>query len=461
MDIQQELESNEHLSSVPKDQIQWLTDHSELLTLEIGDYAFRKGDLVDKLFIVLKGRLRIFFMQGNQQIEFGYNEKGHIGGSLPYSRLQKANGNGVAVDPTLLLALHTDYFPEMIQTQYELTEMLVHLMIDRVRDFTKFQQQNEKMISLGKLSAGLAHELNNPASAVIRSSDALKKHLNSVPLKLKKVVSMQLTAEQVDQVNEVLFSKIKAGPRINISLMERTSLEDELTDWLEEHGLNNAYELAECFVDYDLTANDLDFINQKVSTSHLSSVLDWLCNVLTTEKMVNEIAEASTRISKLVKAIKEYSHMDGGTDKQKVNLREGIQSTLTILQHKLKTKNIEVKLDIPNDLPQININIGEMNQVWTNLIDNAIDAMEDHGQLHIKSFKDRNFIITKIVDNGIGIPEEIIGMIFDPFFTTKPVGKGTGLGLEIVQSIIKQHNGKIKVNSKPGQTEFNVCLPID
>jgi signal transduction histidine kinase len=460
-DILQELKRNEHLQAVPEAQLQWLVDHAEIRQYAAGESIFRKGDAIDKLSVLLEGRTRIYMMQGNQQVEYGESAKGDISGVLPYSRLNKANGNGMAVEDSTLLQLHRDHFPEMIQTQHELTETLVHQMLNRVRDFTKFQQQNEKMISLGKLSAGLAHELNNPAAAVVRSADALKKHLANVPDKFKQIISMRLTAEQVDRVNEMLFAKLQQGAQNSIPLMEKTSREDDLTDWMEDHGMQDVYEIAEIFVEYSITPDDLDFVNEEVSDEYLSPVLNWLCNVLTTEKMVSEISEASSRIGNLVKAIKEYSHMDGGADKKKVNLREGIQSTLTILQHKLKSKHVDVQIAAPETAPQALVNPGEMNQVWTNLIDNAIDAMADGGQLRIEFVPNGAFVLTNIIDNGSGIPPEIINQIFDPFFTTKEVGKGTGLGLEIANSIVRQHNGKIKVTSQPGRTEFSVCLPVD
>ena len=199
----------------------------------------------------------------------------------------------------------------------------------------------------------------------------------------------------------------------------------------------------------------------EIAIQNLPPVLDWLNNVLTTEKMVNEIAEASERIGNLVKSIKDYSHMDGGADKKMVVLREGVESTLRILQHKLKTKHIKVQLEMPDSLPRVCVSPGEMNQVWTNLIDNAIDALPEAGEIRIEAAQDREFVITKVIDNGSGIPEDVVGQIFDPFFTTKEIGKGSGLGLEIAQNIIKRHRGQIKVSSQPGRTEFNVCLPIE
>ncbi len=460
MDALQELKINESLTSVPEAELQWLVDHSVITVVEEGEPLYQNGDPIDHLFIILEGRLRMYVNRNNQHRELGFNEKGYVGGLLPYSRLKTAVATAVAMERTTVLRLHRKEFMEMICSQFNLVESFVHMMLDRIRDFTKLDQQNEKMISLGKLSAGLAHELNNPAAAVVRSASALKKHLGFVPEKFKAVISIQLSEDKVDQVNEIITSIVKRETH-GMSLMEKSSLEDDLTDWMDDHNVENSFELAESFAEYQITTDDLEQIEEQVSEKYLSPVLDWFSNVLVTEKMVNEIGEASERIGNLVKSVKEYSHMDGGTDRKKVDLRDGMESTLRILQHKLKTKNIKVNLDMPVDLPPMLVSPGEMNQVWTNLIDNAIDALPENGEIRIESQHDREFVITKVIDNGTGIPADVIEHIFDPFFTTKEIGKGSGLGLEIAQNIVRRHRGQIKVSSKPGHTEFNVCLPIE
>lgn len=460
LDILQELRHNENLSSVPEPELQWLVDHSELVTLEDGEYLYRKGDPVDHLLIVIQGRLRMFIDRNGQHRELGYNEKDYIGGLLPYSRMKTGAASGMAVEKTTALRLPRTAFPEMISSQYQLVESFVHLMLDRTRDYTKLDQQNEKMISLGKLSAGLAHELNNPAAAVVRSASALKKHLGFVPEKFKSIISIQASEAQIDRINEILGGVMQRGSP-TLTLMEKSALEDDLYDWLEEHEVEHGFEIAECFAEYGVTTDDLEEVAAEIATQNIPAVLDWLNNVLTTEKMVNEIAEASERIGNLVQSIKDYSHMDGGSDKKLVVLRDGVESTLRILQHKIKTKNIKVRVEMPDDLPKVCVSPGEMNQVWTNLIDNAIDALPEAGEIRIESVQDREFVLTKVIDNGSGIPEDVVGQIFDPFFTTKEIGKGSGLGLEIAQNIIKRHRGQINVSSQPGHTEFSVCLPIE
>lgn len=460
LDILQELRHNESLSSVPEPELQWLVDHSEIVTLEDGEYLYRKGDPVDHLLIVIQGRLRMFIDRSGQHRELGFNEKGYIGGLLPYSRMKTGAASGMAVEKTTALRLPRTTFPEMISSQYQLVESFVHLMLDRTRDYTKLNQQNEKMISLGKLSAGLAHELNNPAAAVVRSASALKRQLGFVPEKFKNVISIQASEAQIDRINEILGEVLQRGTPTH-TLLEKSALEDDLYDWLEEHEVENGFEIAECFAEYGVTTDDLEEVAVEIAAQNLPAVLDWLNNVLTTEKMVNEIAEASERIGNLVQSIKDYSHMDGGSDKKLVVLRDGVESTLRILQHKIKAKHIKVQIDMPDDLPKVCVSPGEMNQVWTNLIDNAIDALPEAGEIRIESVQDREFIITKVIDNGSGIPEDVVGQIFDPFFTTKEIGEGSGLGLEIAQNIIKRHRGQISVSSQPGHTEFRVCLPIE
>lgn len=461
MDIVQELITNENLKSVPEPQLRWLAEQGELIHLQDGDYLFKKDDSVDHLWIVLEGRVRLYHVQNNEQRLLEDNEKGYIGGLLPYSRLKTATGNAMAVGDTTLLRLHRSQFREMIETQDELVEVLVHLMLNRVRNFTKVQQQNEKMISLGKLSAGLAHELNNPASAVVRSATALKKQLGIVPEKLKALMAVQMTSEQVDQLSTVLLDKLSGTDQPPLSLMEKSAREDALADWLEERGVDNSFEIAETLVDYHFTTDDLDLIGTSVSEQSLTPVLDWVTNVLASTRLVEEIAESSERIANLVGSIKEYSHMDGGGDKKKVSLRDGLESTLRILQHKLKSKGISVQLNLPPELPELCVRPGELNQVWTNLIDNAIDASPEGGQISVDAVQDREFVTVHVIDQGSGIPEDITHMIFDPFFTTKEIGKGSGLGLEIVQTIVQQHKGQVKVQSQPGRTEFSVCLPIE
>ena len=446
---------------VPTAQIEWIAQRGEIHDHHDGDRVFASGDAIDGFQIVLEGAVALYFTQNGTRRGLGTYERYEIMGRLPYSRMKAAAAEGFAVGKTSLFFLHRQHFPDMISQCHDVTEALVHNMTDRVRDFTKLQQQNEKMMALGKLSAGLAHELNNPSAAVVRSAQELKKHLAHIPENFKQVIKIRATDEVVDQVNEFAFLKIQQLGLHPLSMMARSEREDELNDWLEANGFDNAFALAEVFAEYDITPDELAKVSGLLRPEDKVPVIRWIRQVLNTEKLVGEIEEASKRINALVTSVKGYTHMDQAPEKQRTDIHTGITNTLTMLNHKLRKGSVRVVEDYQSDLPLANIFVSEMNQVWTNLIDNAIDAMEGRSgsTLEIKTRKDREFVVVSVIDNGPGIPEAIRDKIFDPFFTTKSIGKGTGLGLEVVQRIVSQHQGKIDVYSEPGRTEFRVCFP--
>jgi signal transduction histidine kinase len=349
-----------------------------------------------------------------------------------------------------------------ITTHYELTEALVHIMTSRVREFTALQQQNEKMVALGKLSASLAHELNNPAAAISRDADSLKKHIQCYPKLFKQLAGISMKEENADLVNQKVLSVANRSARQPLGMLERSEKEEEIADWLTDHQVDN-YDIAESLVDSGFTIEDLGELNGLIPDEYFLYVMSWISNNLLTEKMITDIQEASHRISSLVGSVKSYTHMDRGSDKQSIDIHSGIRSTLTMLNHKMKKANINLKEEFDPNLPRINGLSGELNQLWTNIVDNAIDAMEVNGKgtLHIKTEHDKDYVKVTIADDGPGIPDESKDHIFDPFFTTKEMGKGTGLGLDVVSRIIQQHNGTVKTDSVPGDTKFIVSLPLN
>ncbi|GAB3945848.1 ATP-binding protein [Spirosoma harenae] len=455
---------------VPDDQLQWFIERADEVSYPEEVVIYKPNESADYLMLLLEGRVRIETGAGGPGDELLLYDAYSILGLLPFSRMKRFPNRLVAEKQTTILRLHRDHLRKLIHTCYELTEVLVHQMTTRVRDYTKLTQQNEKMASLGRLSAGLAHELNNPIAAVVRSADTLKAHLRATPEAFKTIMHLNLTDEQVDSANTVFFGKldqcVAMGTSQKLTLLQRSDLEDRLTDWLDDHGVDDSLDLAGPLVEYGFTETDLDWLLDKIGDENLVGVINWLVNNLVTEKLVIDISDASTRISTLVNSIKNYTHMDRGAGKERVRLADGIRNTLTLLNHKVKSKHIVVHLDLPDNLPDVCGWPGELNQVWTNLIDNAIDALPDGGKINIISELDHqsngmDFVLTKVIDNGTGIPSDIRDKIFDPFFTTKEIGKGTGLGLDIVQGIVKHHNGSIKLQSKPGRTEFSICLPVE
>jgi signal transduction histidine kinase len=457
------LSTNTKLKDVPTEQLDWLVKQSKHYELKAGDFLFKNNTPIVGTHFIISGKIKIFVLQNGSVREIAESEPGTITGHLPFSRGKISMADGQVIEDAQIMTLPLEMNKEMIVQHFELTQALVHVMTSRVRDFTALAQQNEKMMALGKLSAGLAHELNNPAAAIVRGSTSLKKHLLLQPESFKKVLSINMTGEQIDVVTAKLFEVLSRKERPAMSLMERTEKEDELTACFDEHGIDNGYELAENFVDFGFTDQDLEEMEALVPSESLAAVLNWVNNNLVTEKMVADIQDASQRISTLVNSVKNFTHMDRAGDMQMSDIHTGLRNTMVMLNHKVKTSKVEVIENFDNNLPQVKAMVGELNQVWTNVIDNALDAMEgsDHNKLEIKTVKDGDFVKVSIIDNGPGIGAETLTKIFDPFFTTKEMGKGTGLGLDVVSRIVQQHKGTVKVNSVPGRTEFIICFPFN
>ncbi len=457
------LQSLEDLKEVPADQLQWWIDNSTVHELEEGEFLFRKGDPNPGTHVILSGQLHIFVNQSTGIRTLRFFGPNDITGYMPFSRAVITNVNGQATEKLAVMTYPFKRIKELINRNYELTQALVHIMTSRVRDFTALQQQNEKMMALGKLSAGLAHELNNPASAIVRGSVSLRNHLKLSPETFKKIMSIKVTPEDVDKVNNKLFEVLGRKDLPILTLMQKTAKEDEFVNCLENLSVENSGEISENFVEFGFTCEDMEEFAALIPHEYISPVINWINNNLVTEKMVNDIQESSQRIEKLVNSIKNFTHMDRGDAKEFADIHSGIRNTLTMLEYKIKKGNVKLLETYDTTLPPVKTFVGELNQVWTNLIDNALDAMEANkdGTLEIMTLREKDNVIVCITDNGPGIPQEIKDRIFDPFFTTKEIGKGTGLGLDVVTRIVHQHKGNIKVDSVPGRTTFTVCFPIN
>lgn len=457
--VLEQLQQTPDLQGISPATLQWLIDQSELWHFEQGERMFQPGEPVEHMYILLQGEVAIRFEQNGEYREVIRIRPGQISGVLPYSRMSTVRGIGDALTDLKVLTLHKDRFGQIEQVDPELMQRLVSVMTSRVRDFTQRRTLDEKLMALGKLSAGLAHELNNPASAMVRSADELYKSMHMTPGRFKSVITMRISPEQTDQINDILFSRLENYGQSRLTLMEREEKKDELLDWMADHQMEDAEEVADTFVDFGMTPEDLDRIGEILEDKDIAPILWWLESTMNLERLVTEIRTSADRIAQLVKSIKVYTHMDRGADRQPTDIHEGLRSTLTMLQHKLKKKQIAVREEWDMNLPAIPAQAGQLNQVWTNLIDNAIDAMTDGGQLSLRTFRDHHEIGVEITDTGSGIPEEIRNMIFDPFFTTKGVGEGTGMGLDIVRRIVEEHQGKIEVDSAPGKgTTFRLLF---
>jgi signal transduction histidine kinase len=459
----EELQRVPAFAQLPPDQRAWLAEHGEVHDYEPGSVVFELGHVAEHMVAVLEGAIEIVFSVGGQLVPFLTQRQGMVSGLLPFSRMRSFSGSGRAVGPTRLYRIHQSLFDEMLHTAPSLGPVLVSMMTDRVRETTRLTQQREKMMALGKLSAGLAHELNNPATAVRRAADALDEQLARLPALTRMLLVHGIDAEALVRVAAWLGAlQSRAAADATPGALERSRLEQAVGAWLDERGVNESWTLVEPIVAAGLHPEDLQQLTEGVAGPALSDLITWLAGIIGAQSLVRDIRAASGRITELVGSVKIYSHMDRAGDRERTDLREGIDSTLVMLGHKLKRKNITLERVYAPDLPPVNAFAGELNQVWTNLADNAIDAMPDHGVLRVEAARDGGTAVVRVIDNGVGIPPEVQPRIFEAFFTTKPLGEGTGLGLDIVQRIVaQQHGGTIDVESEPGRTVFTVRLPIE
>ncbi|MBE9461927.1 sensor histidine kinase [Dyadobacter subterraneus] len=451
------------LTGVPLSQLEWLEQHSKVFNYFDGDFITVEGTDIDGPHFIVEGHVILFMKQGNENREIVTLGEGEIFGYLPYSRSTHASYFVQAIGPVRIVSFNTKEIRIMIRDHFELSQALVHMMNNRVRDFTALQQQNDKMAALGKLAAGLAHELNNPAAALVSDALSLRLHLDFETKALKELTALGMEPSQARDVNKELLRIMASKYNAGLSLKERSRKEEEVAGWLDKHEVTNSEDLSEIFVDFNISPENLQLLERFIPEQIRSSVFDWMHHIFITEKMIRDIQVSSSRISELIKSVKIYTHMDRGAEKSASDIHSGISNTLSILGHKLRAGNIELDEIYDRVLPPVMAYTGELNQVWTNLIDNALDSMQVNkkGKLTISTQKDREFVKIMITDNGPGIPETIRSNIFDPFFTTKDVGKGTGMGLETVQRIVLKHKGTVKVQSLPGETTFTVCLPVD
>jgi signal transduction histidine kinase len=451
------------LSDLPDEHLQWILDHSDYHEYEDGTMIRKTGEEADVMIIILEGRIS-FYMDVHGRLVFYYDfandaVSGGVSGLLPYSRMKVYPGCSFAVGNLRLLELHKKYFQELEQLNPDFIQRLIGYMTERAKSFATTQLQQEKVNALGQLSAGIAHELNNPASAINRISSELTKRLKLNYKFTEKLLQYKISAEHIQNLRSIVEAKYISNNN-KLSAIQRMNKEDEIADWLKNVGFAESQQASETFVDAGFSTDEFDNIKGNVNKDAFIQIIHWLENLLSSQKILKDMEEASTRISTLVGAIKSQVHMDQTNELQPANIHTGIETTLTLLGHKFREKNITVKKIFFENLPDIPVYVGELNQVWTNLIDNAIYALGREGELIIETVCNDKNVIVKIIDNGAGIPADILNRIFDPFFTTKKVGEGTGIGLDLVNRIIKHHNGSIKVNSKPGRTEFAISIPV-
>ena len=454
--LKDELRRISVFADLPDDQLTWLAEHMIDRRLDAGEVLARPGDPVRFMTVILEGEIEVR-REGDPGPPIFVARAGQVTGALPYSRLTTFAGTSRAVLPMRMLQLHRDLFPEMVQKFPLLAERLVAIMSDRIRETARLDLQREKMAALGKLSAGLAHELNNPAAAAQRASIGLRGALEMVREASLRLGRHSLTQEQRELIAAFEHEATQAKSALADPLAQ-SDREEAIVAWLEQRQVPEAWKVAAVLADSDVDLPKLEALAAGVGDRSLPDVLKRISSLLTVFQLTAEIETSTRRISDLVRAIKEYSYMDQAP-LQEVDVHQGIESTLTILGHWLK-RGVTVVRQFDRSLPRVCAYGSELNQVWTNLIDNAIAAMQGEGEINIRTAREGDCVLVEIGDNGPGIPKEIQPRIFEPFFTTKPVGEGTGLGLDTVYRIVTRHHGDIRVESKPGDTRFRVRLPL-
>ncbi|NML64382.1 GHKL domain-containing protein [Hymenobacter sp. RP-2-7] len=444
-------------AQVPRPQLAWLLATAERQELAAGQQLHGLGDPVDHTHVVLHGELRLFDPQhpGHGIIRY---EPGQVSGYLPFSRMTTAKGVAQAVLPSTILALPRRLTQQMAAQHFELTQALVGVMTTRVRETTAVHQQNERMVALGKLSAGLAHELNNPIGAVASAVGYLSRHTQALPDLTTQLLAARAAPEALG-VAQALFAP--AAPPAPLGRLARATLEEDLADWLLDHDVPQPEALAEQLAEVGCTEAQLAAAARQVPAAQLALGLQWAYHGQQLQRLAADAREAAGRVAELVRSIKTYTHMDQSPAPQAVDLNEGLRTTCRLLAHKFREAGVQLQQELDPALPLVLVLAGELNQVWTNLLDNALDALRGQpgALVRVASRHDPNFVQVTITDNGPGIPTELQSQVFMPFFTTKPPGQGTGLGLDLVQRITRQHGGAVRATSRPGYTEFEVCLP--
>ena len=443
-------------AGLPDDQITWFISQAVEVPLKAGETYFREGDPADAMFVILEGQIQIRGEIGGETVVF-LLKVGDVTGLLPFSRMKQFTVGARALTEARVLRFPSSLFPELVQKMPDLAQRLVALMSDRIRETTRREQQRDRLASLGKLSAGLAHELNNPASAARRAASQLRDVLKKMRNASHELGSRELTAAQKTEIEKLEASFIQSD-EVPPDPLAISDLEDQIDSLLRSHGQNDLWQLAADLAHRNIQPEALESLFAILEPDTARAALVRIAASVEVATLLNEIESGTARISDLVRAIKEYTYMDQ-TPLQNVDIVKSLETTLVILNHKLK-HGIVVERDYGKVPLLVNSFGSELNQVWTNIIANAIEAMHGQGELRVRTYRDDNCVVVEIGDNGPGIAADVLPHIFEPFFTTKGVGEGTGLGLDTVQRIVKKHRGDVQVSSKPGDTRFQVWLPL-
>lgn len=441
---------------IPREELAWLAAHGSQAAHPAGTMLGPRGQRIEYLWIILSGQVVARVDRGAGPRRVGQWQVGDVTGMLPYSRMTGPPGDTYAEEAAELLTIHERHFHDMACQCPAFTALTVRAMLDRARNFNTSDLQDEKMISLGKLSAGLAHELNNPASAAVRGARGLLATLAYSDGASRALGASGLSDELLAAIDRTRAACLKASDGPLLSPIEQADREDAISDWLARHQANPA--LAAALAETTVSIDTLDELAGLTSPGTLGAALDWIAASCSTHALAVDIERAATRIHDLVAAVKRFTHMDNLAGPEFVPVEDGLRDTIRVVASKAKSKAATVRIDVEPDLPNVRAAGGELNQIWLNLIDNALDAIPESGHIDISARRELDHVVVRVVDDGPGIPPDVLPRIFDAFFTTKPPGQGTGLGLDITRRLLRRFQGDVTVDARPGRTEFRVSL---
>jgi signal transduction histidine kinase len=439
--------------SLTPEQVSALMPYGRELRLQTGALLFDETATVDSFYIVLEGEVRISRLDGADEIPLDTHRTGEFTGGLAVLTGKTSIHRARATETSRVLEIDSETFRRVAVGVPDVADIFISGLARRMRFTQRAFRQREKLAALGKLSAGLAHELNNPAAAARRASEGLSTALLEAQLAALEH-DQRFSAEARRALIDVQREAAAGTPPLDPLLL--SDAEEELAEWLAERDIGEPWNLAATLAAAGLEAGRLEQLASVLEFGSLAAGVGWLSKTVELVGLAEEVATSSRRISELVGAMKDHTYMDrAGVDE--VEVTAGLDSTLTILGHKLK--GVSVQREYEENLPKVRGNGGELNQVWTNLIDNAADAVDGRGNITLRAFARDGRVMVEVVDDGPGIPSEAQGHVFEPFYTTKEVGAGTGLGLDVVRRTVVAHGGGVSVWSEPGETRFTVGLP--
>lgn len=450
------------LHGLPLEDRLWLARNGQEYKANAGDVLFEEGAPVANMLLILKGEIHVR-RQHSGPMSLFIGRAGQMTGVLPFSRMTSYGGQGFAITPVWALLIPKNIFPEMLKAIPSMTQRVVSTLLDRVREVTRIEQQAEKLTALGKLAGNLAHELNNPASAAQSAAASLANALSANRENRFKLVNLCLNEEQIHLIQsweEGILSRIAPlpSPLHEPGALAFIAREEALRQWLDDLGCSDSWEIAPQLAEQFVTVADLDQLRSHLGVNETCVSLQYFARYLRASRSVTTLAHSTARIFALIDAIKTYSGMDRAPILE-VDVPAGLDATVQMLQSRMT--NVKIERTYEPGLPKINAYGGELNQVWTALIENALDALGNHGLLRLTCRLEGEMMLVEIWDTGHGIPPELQERIFEPFFTTKAPGEGLGLGLDNAMRIVRKHRGHLSVKSEPGSTCFRVRLPLD